>query len=94
MSMNLHCTGIELYQTPTQITEMCMVQPNGTIEGELTGKKALQAIQIYIQWVTYLRNGIVFDGEELTDLRAGDFQHIAAVKEAIKNSKKFKVWQT
>ena len=51
MSVNLHCNVIELRQTPTQITDMCMVQADGTIPWELTGKKAKHALWIYIKWL-------------------------------------------
>ena len=94
MSMNLHCTEIELRQTPTQITFMCMVQPDGTIANELTGRKAQHAIQIYKQWVQYIRNGIVCnDPQDLQELITLDNEHLLAIDEATKN-KKIKVWWT
>jgi hypothetical protein len=37
--MNLHCNNVCLIQTPTQITDMCMVQTDGTVAWELKGKK-------------------------------------------------------
>lgn len=94
MSMNLHCTGVELRQTPTQVTYMCLVQPDGKIACELKGKKALHAMQIYKEWVKYCRNGVVFnDPQDLIELLVIDKEHLVAVEKAIKN-KRLKVWMT
>jgi DUF1680 family protein len=53
MSMNLHCDQIELQQTPTYITYMCMVDSDGEVQGELTGKNARRALEIYCFWRLY-----------------------------------------
>ena len=50
MSMNLHCNMIELNQTPTYITYMCMMDDTGTIGYKYTGKKALAALLRYKEW--------------------------------------------
>jgi hypothetical protein len=55
MSMNLHCTlggnPINLRQTPTRITHLCLVQPNGKVAWRLTGQKAKHALAIYREWL-------------------------------------------
>ena len=65
MSMNLHCNKIDLWQTPTHITYMCMINNDGKIEYELTGKKALRALYIYIEWVKGLCDGVWKKDEDL-----------------------------
>lgn len=47
MSMNLHCDGVELFQTPTYITNMCMsLKENGKPAG---GMKAVR--YRYLLWL-------------------------------------------
>jgi len=57
MSMNLHCDvgglKIDLIQTPTYVTYMCMVQSDGKISGQVTGKEAKRALYIYLEWVKF-----------------------------------------
>ena len=51
MSNNLHIqvddVELDLYQTPTYITNMCMVNSKGSVALLLVGKKARRAIQAY-----------------------------------------------
>jgi hypothetical protein len=56
MSMNLNCNTVCLRQTPTHVTDMCMVQADGTVAWELTGKKAKHALWIYIKWLEGYQN--------------------------------------
>jgi len=99
MSMNLHVKfdGEEqiLCQTPTQITYMCMVQPDGTCPFYLKGKKAIHALQIYIQWSAYKFNGS-WNGSQidLEILIACTHKHIDFLKEFLKTSKKIEVYIT
>lgn len=66
MSMNLHVTfkGQEfpLAQTPTYITEMCLVQYDGVILPEVRGQDALRALHSYIIW--YKNRVSIFKSEE------------------------------
>ena len=50
MSMNLNCNLIELWQTPTHITYMCMMDDTGKLGYKYTGKKALAALLRYKEW--------------------------------------------
>lgn len=69
MSMNLQATvisghttaHIELWQTPTQISYTILPK---AIK-EVTGKKAKEALERYIEWVNYSATGIYTDPEEL-----------------------------
>lgn len=94
MSLNLNCNAFEMIQTPTQITMMCLVQSDGSFPTELTGKKALHAVQIYKQWVAYRTNGVWQDNER--EIFKDDWikEHLTAVNKAVKNSKKIRVWLT
>jgi len=56
MSMNLNLTvdgeDVWLDQTPTYITEMCLMKSNG-YAATMTGKKAIRALRIYNHWRKY-----------------------------------------
>lgn len=64
MSINLYCNKKDLWQTPSQITDMCMTQADGTIAFELTGKKAKHALYIYRSWVQGSTDGVYHTKED------------------------------
>ena len=84
MSMNLHCNLIDLQQTPTQITNMCLVQPDGTISWEVTGKKARHALWIYIQWLYGTLNGMYENVGDAEFARENVEKQVAAIKKVMK----------
>ena len=88
MSMNLHCNRIELQQTPTHITYMCMVQPNGQISPVVTGQKAKHALQIYIQWLQGKTDGIFHSTEDLERVRKFMNEEIESIEILLKSSSK------
>ena len=91
--MNLHCNQIELRQTPTTITYMCMVQRDGTIEGQVTGNKAKQALQIYIQWVRGSLSGRVWtDKDDYEAAKQSVDEEVARVNKVLKSKTKLKVY--
>lgn len=98
MSMNLHIEvdkkALEVYQTPTFVTEMCMVSNNGKIEFEKKGIKAIHAIHIYLQWVNSLSNGTYSSSELATEARNRVVYHINYIKKSIEgiDPKKITVW--
>ena len=53
MSMNLCLTvdgkTVELWQTPTYITDMCMMTSKG-VKSVMSGKQAMRALRIYFEW--------------------------------------------
>lgn len=49
--MNLHCNMIELWQTPTYITYMCMTFDDGEPKTRVNGNQAKEALQRYIHWI-------------------------------------------
>ena len=86
MSMNLYCNLVNLRQTPSRITNMCMVQPSGNVHWELRGKKARHALQIYIKWCEGLaeEHGVWEDWEDLDSFREGIGEHVKSVRAAMR----------
>jgi hypothetical protein len=97
MSINLHCKwkGIEvnLDQTPTYITNMCMVQPNGKVCWELTGKKAKHVLQIYCQWLGSNRNGTWKTPEEYIAAHEYIKKRVADIQRVIRSKGKVVTYQ-
>lgn len=78
--MNLHCNKLDLWQTPTDITMMCLTQPNGTIAQEVKGKAVIRALMIYRTWVSYQANGIVFRNiEDYDDMKLSIYDHLMEI---------------
>jgi hypothetical protein len=109
MNLNLKCDGkkINLWQTPTRITSMLMVDKNGKVECFkcLRGNNAKRVLHAYIAWVWHRRYEThykikpdgTFDYEAHDDFvkwcsAEGD-EHINKILELMKNSKKIEVWQ-
>ena len=94
--MNLNCRlggeRIDLRQTPTQISYMCVVQPNGDVPGEVTGVKAKHALQIYCKWVEGSLNGSWNSAEDLEHARMCAADEIERIQKVIKSRKKLEVW--
>lgn len=54
MSMNLHCDGVDLWHTPTHITDMCMSMDNdGNPDGGMEGVR-----KRYLTWVRSRLDGV------------------------------------
>lgn len=86
MSMNLHCNVLDyLWQTPTEVTYMCMTDSDG-LHYELEGEKALGAINRYIEWVRQSTNGVWDSMEAMEAAKQSANWHIEEVKNAIKSS--------
>lgn len=56
MSMNLHCNKMQLWQTPTWVTYMCLITDKG-FKPEVKGKQARAAANRYMEWVRGLTDG-------------------------------------
>lgn len=95
MSMNLNATvdgeDLDLWQTPTQITNMICVNHDGQIV-ELTGKEAKRALQSYCRWVEGSMNR-VWDADKLKEHRKEVREHVGYIQSFIKSGKKFRVWE-
>ena len=95
MSMNLFMkkdkTAIDLWQTPTHITHMCLMSDT-SIEAEVTGKKAVRAMRCYMEWVRSTLNGVWDDPELLKSAQERVTEHLAMCQYVlydcvVKNSK-------
>jgi hypothetical protein len=98
MSMNLYiqCDGQELtmYQTPTVITQMCMLDSLGEVHFEFKGrKKSTRPIACYLKWVETFYNGTFDTEEDAKDNRLGIRDYIANAKKIVKNAKRIRVYQ-
>lgn len=92
MSMNLHLQvdgyKIDLWQTPTRITNMCLVDENFRVASEVKGKKAKRAIAIYLTWVRGTLDGAWESEEELDTQQEIVFEHIDKIKTTVLEGKK------
>ena len=50
MSLNLFCDGLDLWQTPTDVTLMCLMTKDGP-QWALRGGAAVRALKCYMEWV-------------------------------------------
>jgi len=88
MSMNLHCNRIELQQTPTHITYMCMVQPNGKVSPAVTGQKAKHALQIYIRWIRGKTDGVFNNTKDFEYIKKWVDEEIENIEKLLKSRSK------
>lgn len=83
MSMNLYakCKSgeIELWQTPTQITYMILVDGDGVVRSA-KGYRAKRALHSYIRWVEGSMDGAWKSEKELNDYREIVKSHVEYVK--------------
>ena len=71
---------------------MCVVQPDGNLLGELTGKKAKHALQIYIEWVRGCLSGFYRDLKESNERIDSINKHVQEIRRVIKSKKKLEVY--
>lgn len=93
MSMNLSCSEVELWQTPTHITHMCLMEASGTVAFEVKGKRAVRALYMYMEWVRSHCDGVWSD-EQLYKQRVESVnKHIAQVLNIL-DLPNLEVWQS
>jgi hypothetical protein len=94
--MNLNCSlngiAIDLRQTPTYISNMCMIQPSGKVAMLVTGKKAKHALYIYTMWVKNSTNGVWNNDDDLNCAREDVQLELDKIKKIISSRKKLEVW--
>jgi hypothetical protein len=80
MSMNLTCEGVELWQTPTYITWMCLsYDPStGLPDGGHEGVR-----RRYIMWVESSTDGVWNDANALDRQRRSVAEHLKIVKSIV-----------
>ena len=95
MSMNLYCNiddkQVDLVQTPTHITYMCLTESDG-IHYQVTGKKAVRALRCYLEWNTGRLNGIWNSNIEYINMKGSVEAQNNYILDLINNGKKFKVY--
>ena len=75
MSMNLHCDEMDLWQTPTYVSKMCMSYgDNGEPDGGMEGVR-----KRYLYWVESHTNGVWKDPEEYEWVKERVANHVAKV---------------
>ena len=83
MSMNLNCNLVDLLQTPTSVTKMCVATPDGYTMEDLTGYEAQRALQAYISWVQGRLDGLWNSTEELEAEEVFVKEHVDKVKSVL-----------
>lgn len=72
MSMNLHCNKVDLWQTPTWVTYLCMsLDDEGNPDGGMEGVR-----RRYIMWVKSTLNGVWNSTEDFEGHRASVEDHL------------------
>ena len=96
MSMNLYIRvdgkDLNVYQTPTHITYMCLVDSNGKIKPEVYGKKALRAIHTYLLWVDQKSDGVYEDAAHAKSAKNYVEEHKKYILDSISSFKKLEVY--
>ena len=98
MSMNLNASydgkTINLWQTPTSISEMCCMQDSGAAAWDLTGKRAKRALFCYLRCVDGHTDGVWNNDKEFDDMLKRCQEHRQKIEQYFKkrNLKKLNVW--
>lgn len=89
MNLTLKVDGrdIELWQTPTYITYMCLMDSDGKYSTKTNPEEAKRAIQLYLTWVDSTTNGVWESSEALNEAHEYLNYH---KKEILKELKSFK----
>jgi hypothetical protein len=96
MSLNLYIEfdnqNIEIYQTPTYITCMCLMTDIGT-KSEMTGKQAKRAVNCYLQYVQSLITSTVYlDHHSFTEYCRPINKHLKEIRLRLQSAKKIRVY--
>jgi hypothetical protein len=69
MNLNLRVDGVnvDLWQTPTYITYMCLMTSKGQ-KAKLEGKKAVRAIFMYFEWCKSIQGGSMNTKNHMRDV--------------------------
>ena len=96
MSMNLYIKVdgecLNVYQTPTHITYMCLVNSKNEIKPSITGKKALRVVYAYLYWVDSTSDGIYETIEDAQCQRSVVRKHREYILGALLEHKKLEVY--
>lgn len=95
MSINLQCNKVELWQTPSYITYMCLMTPDGVKEAK--GVEAIRALKCYVEWAGSLLPHSVYQSGSVEEEENNDFreiltEHIAKINTAIEQQSTLEVY--
>lgn len=95
MSINLHCNKVNLWQTPTYITYMCLMTTKGVEDA--AGERAVQALKCYVEWAGSLLPHSVYrsgseEEQENNEFRELLTEHIAKINSAIEQQETLEVY--
>jgi NMD protein affecting ribosome stability and mRNA decay len=79
---------IDVWQTPTHITEMCLMDHEGRWMHEVSGNDALRAVFCYTSWVESTLNGKYDSEEDFNQKRYMVQSHIKETLDAVNKGKK------
>jgi len=82
---------INLWQTPTQITRIILVDDRGGIK-MLKGKNARRALMAYREWVRYSRNGSWESMDALNEYTEAVNEHIWYIDQILDSFKPLEVY--
>jgi hypothetical protein len=71
MSLNLHFNKAGLWQTPTYITEMCLMTHEGVVP-HLRGPDATRALRCYLVWLETYSPAAAVEHRQLIMAHAND----------------------
>lgn len=95
MSMNLYIKfdgqKIDVYQTPTHITYMCLMADTGR-KFEMRGKEAKRAVNCYLEYVGGLMNRSYDSEEEMNDYCDPIREHIRNIQVLMQSAKKVEAY--
>lgn len=95
MSMNLtlkvNSRNIELWQTPTYITYMCLMDSDGKYSTKTELEEAKRAIHCYLTWVESTTNGVWDNHQDYLYARKQMNDHVKEILDELKRTKTIEV---
>lgn len=93
MNLTLKVNGrnIELWQTPTYITYMCLMGSDGKHSDKTEIEEAKRAIYCYLTWVKSTANGVWGNHEDYLYAREQLNNHVKEILDELKSAKTIEV---
>ena len=93
MNLTLEVNGrdVELWQTPTYITYMCLMDADGKCSTKTELLEAKRAIYCYLTWINSTTNGVWASSQEHEAARANVNRHVKEVLQELKSAKTIEV---
>jgi hypothetical protein len=93
MNLTLEVNGrdVELWQTPTYITYMCLMDANGKYSTKTELLEAKRAVHCYLTWINSTTNGVWDSSQEHEEARATVNRHVKEVLQELESAKTIEV---